>query len=231
MFDRLKKAFLPGPAFLVEPVVVNAVSDWASGQGLSYAGSNDKNGTTDGFILTGKISGKLWKLESGPASRDYIHGHELRARADLKLNDDVSALIINRPLKEALESRAYEIYTNTLQTTADASLPEEMRWLAMYPEATWNGLTIEFWSRFAVLAEKREHALAWVDARLAELLMGWPEPGLNEQIPFFLMILRGKAYLRMQYTPDDLPTLAHAAKIFTYACETGTSSLTADILV
>ncbi len=231
MFDRLKKAFSPGTSPSVEPVVTNAVSEWAASQGFSYAGPSDKNGTTDGFTLTGKINGKTWKLETGPASRDYIHRHELRARADLKLNDDVSALIINRPLKEALESRAYEIYTDTLQTTADPSLPEEMRWLAMYPEAMWNGLTPEFWSRFAVLAEKREHALAWVDSRLAGLLMGWPGPGLNEQIPFILMILRGKAYLRMQYTPADLPSLAHAAKIFTHACETGASGLAADILV
>jgi hypothetical protein len=38
---------------------------------------------------------------------------------------------MNRPLKEALEKRACEKYTDTLQTTADPSLPEEMRWLAM----------------------------------------------------------------------------------------------------
>ena len=46
-----------------------------------------------------------------------------------------------------------------------------------------------------------------------------------------LMILRGKAYLRMQYILADMPTLEHAAKIFTYACESGLSGLTADILI
>ena len=45
------------------------------------------------------------------------------------------------------------------------------------------------------------------------------------------MILRGKIYLRMQYTPANMPTLNHAAKIFTYACESGLSGLTADILL
>ena len=227
MFDRLKKAFSQAPARPDEPGAVNAVSEWAGVQGLSYTGVTDGNG----FSLTGKIGNKPWKLERGRASRDYIHGEELRARAELKLNEDVSILIINRPLKDALEKRAYEMYTDTLQTTADPSLPEEMRWLAMYPEAGWDGLAPEFWTRYAVLTEKREQALAWVDPHLAELLMTWPEPGPDEQIPFILMFMRGRAYLRMQYTPADMPTLKHAAKIFTYACEAGVSGLTADILV
>jgi hypothetical protein len=34
-----------------------------------------------------------------------------------------------------------------------------------------------------------------------------------------LLLLQGKAYLRMQYTPADLPTLQHAALVFTRACE------------
>ena len=203
------------------------MSDWAQSQGFSYAGL----GEGKGFSIGGKVGDKVWKLERGNASRDYIHGQELRARAELKLNEDVSLLIMNRPLKEALEKRAYEMYTDTLQTTADPSLPEEMRWLAMYLEVGWDSLAPEFWQRYAVLAEKREHALAWVDSHLAHLLMSWPEPAPSGQVPFILMVLRGKAYLRMQYTPAGVPTLEHAARIFTYACESGISAMTADILV
>jgi len=227
MFERLKKALMPSDASGSPPVAPDAVSEWAGTQGFSYAGQGD--GT--GFALTGQVAGKPWKLERGKSTRDYIHGEELRARAELNLNDDVSVLIMNRPLKEALEKRAYEMYTDTLQTTADPSLPEEMRWLAMYPEAGWDSLAPEFWKRYAVLSEKRDQALAWVDPHLAELLMTWPEPAPNEQVPFILMLLRGKAYLRMQYTPADMPTLEHAAQIFTYACESAASGLAADILV
>ena len=231
MFDRLKKALGPAaaPAVLTVPLSAEAraMSDWAHVQGFSYAGL----GEGKGFTISGKIGNKAWKLERGNASRDYIHGQELRARADLKLNEDVSLLIMNRPLKEALEKRAYEAYTDTLQTTADPSLPEEMRWLAMYLEVGWDSLAPEFWQRYAVLAEKREHALVWVDSHLAHLLMNWPDPAPNSQVPFILMVLRGKAYLRMQYTPAGVPTLQHAARIFTYACESGISGLTADILV
>ena len=227
MFDRLKKAFSQADAQGSRPVVVNAVSEWAGTQGFSYSGQGDGGG----FALTGIVAGKPWKLERGKSSRDYIRGEELRARAELKLNDDVSVLIMNRPLKEALEKRAYAMYTDTLQTTADPSLPEEMRWLAMYPEAGWESLPPEFWKRYSILAENRDQALAWVDPHLAELLMAWPEPSLNEQVPFILMLLRGKAYLRMQYTPADMPTLEHAAQIFIYACKSAASGLAADILV
>ena len=121
------------------------------------------------------------------------------------------------------------MYTDTLQTTADPSLPEEMRWLAMYPEVGWDGLPPAFWARYAVLADRREHALAWLDSSLADLLMSWPEPAPNDQVPFMLMLLRGKAYLRMQYTPADMPTLEHATLVFTSACESAVSGLTTDI--
>jgi len=227
MFERLKKALMPSDASGRKAPVLDAVSEWAGTQGFAYTGVGDSTG----FALTGQVAGKPWKLERGKSTRDYIHGEELRARAELNLNDDVSVLIMNRPLKEALEKRAYEMYTDTLQTTADPSLPEEMRWLAMYPEAGWDSLAPEFWKRYAVLSEKRDQALAWVDPHLAELLMTWPEPAPNEQVPFILMLLRGKAYLRMQYTPADMPTLEHAAQIFTYACESAASGLAADILV
>ena len=227
MFDRLKKAFSQAQARPRRSGADSALSEWANSQGLSYSGVQPAGG----FMLAGKIGNKPWKLEQGHASRDYINGEELRARAELKLNDDVSVLIMNRHLKETLEKRAYEMYTDTLQTTADPSLPEEMRWLAMYPEAGWDSVVPEFWKRYAVLAEKREQATAWLDPHLAQLLMSWPEPAPNAQVPFILMLMRGKAYLRMQYTPADMPTLAHAAKIFTYACEVGSSSLTADILL
>ena len=60
------------------------------------------------------------------------------------MSEDVAVLTINRPLKEALEKRAYKMYTDTLQTTEDPGLPEEMRWLAIYDEAGWGTLPPEF---------------------------------------------------------------------------------------
>lgn len=227
MFERLKKVFAPRDVGSDRPDTADDVSKWAGTKGFAFTGPSE--GT--GFVLSGKIDNKPWKLERGKSTRDYIRGEELRARAELQLNDDVAVLIMNRPLKEVLEKRAYEIFTDTLQTTVDPSLPEEMRWLAMYPEAGWDALPPAFWKRYSVLAEKREQAMVWISPHLAELLMNWPEPATNAQVPFVLMILRGKAYLRMQYTPADMPTLEHALKIFAYACESGVAGLTADRVV
>lgn len=225
MFERLKKVFVQRGAATPTAASADPVSEWAGTQGFSFTGI----GEGKGFALAGKIGGKAWKLERGRSSRDYIRGDELRARAELKVNDDASVLIMNRPLKDALEKRAYQMYTDTLQTTADPSLPEEMRWLAMYPEVGWEGPSPAFWKRYSVLADRREHALAWVDTHLAELLMSWPDPGPGTQIPFMLILLRGKMYLRMQYTPADMPTLEHAAQIFTCACEAALTGLAIDI--
>ena len=160
MFDRFKKVLLQTATRPDKPLVANSVSVWAATKGLSYHAGRDGVGDVDGFTLAGKIGNKVRKLEQGCASRDYIHGQELSARAELKVNVDVSVIIINRPLKDILERHAYEVFTDSLQTTADPSLPEDMRWLAPYPEFTWESLAPEFWMRYAVLAEKREEALA-----------------------------------------------------------------------
>ena len=43
--------------------------------------------------------------------------------------------------------------------------------------------------------------------------------GARADVPFMLLLLQGKAYLRMEYTPAALPTLQHAALVFTCACD------------
>jgi hypothetical protein len=45
------------------------------------------------------------------------------------------------------------------------------------------------------------------------------------------MILRGKAYLRMEYSKTDMPTLEHAAQIFTTACEQALAGLSTDLSI
>lgn len=226
MLDHLKKVF-SREAKPQEPEAPDVVPEWASTQGWSYCGTQKGQG----FHLSGKVSGKAWKIECGPSSRDYILGEELRARADLQINPDVAVMIINRPLKESLEKRAYAIYTDTLQTSVDSSLPEEMRWVAQYKEVGWASLLPEFWERYAVLADRREDALAWIDNNLAELLLHWPTPGPDAQTPFILMLLRGKAYLRMHYNPPHIYTLQHASIIYTSACESAVAGLSTDILL
>ena len=232
MFDRIKKALLGEPRedakeTLGPPsqMAAGAVSEWANTRGFGFSVSGDRGTLT----LEGKILGKRWRMELGRPSRNFIRGEELRGRAELGIDEDVAVLLLNRPLKEALEKKAYTAYTEDLQTVADPNLPEEMRWLAMYDEVGWEALPQEFWQRYAVLADRRENALAWLNPALAAMMMDWPEPSPGAETPFILMLLRGKAYLRMEYQPADMPTLQHAALIFTTACESALSGLSTPV--
>lgn len=218
MFDRIKKAFLRDSRDHGDSVLAQAhgpVSEWAATRGMTFSGAALGSSMT----MQGKVGNRPWRMELGRPTRDYISGEELRARAEIAVSDEVGAMVINRPLKEVLERRAYSMITDTLQTTADPRLPEEMRWLAMYDEIGWEGPGDAFWTRYAVLSDAREHALAWVDDRLVKQLMSWPEPSPSAQVPFMIVLLRGKCYLRMQYAPPAMGTLDHATDIFVNACE------------
>jgi len=232
MFDRIKKAFTreakapePDPAPSSQ-LMQGPVSEWAAQQGFSFSMMSEGGQTV---VVEGKVSGKPWRMELGKPTRNYIRGEELRARAELGLSDELAVMVMNRPLKDALERKAYSMITDTLQTTADPSLPEEMRWLAMYDEVGWDSLPPEFWKRYAVLSDRREHALTWIDPPFAEQLLNWPDPAPSAETPFMILILRGRAYLRMEYSPAEMSTLQHAAQVFTSACEAAVGGFTGHI--
>jgi hypothetical protein len=223
MFDKLKKALLGQEVRTPQAASTSGsafapVSEWAAAQGFSFT-----NQEGQGFSLHGRIGGRPWRMETGRPSRAYIEGQELRARAELGLDEDVAVMVMNRTLKESLEKQAYDRYTNTLETTVDHNLPEEVRWLAMFQEYGWDSVPRLFWSRYSVLADEREHAAAWVDAVLANQLLTWPNADAMVEVPFMMMVLRGKAYLRMQQVPGDMPALQHAAQVFTAGCESALS--------
>jgi hypothetical protein len=167
----------------------------------------------------GMVAGKAWKLERAAASRNYITGEEVRGRADIAIDPQISVIIMNRPLKEVLEKRAYALYTDSLETEASPTLMEEMRWLALYPQVGWDRVADSFWHRYAVMTGHRAHAMNWITPKLADLLMAWPEPGPAADVPFILMVMRGKVHLRMQLTPSDANMLNHITRVFTAATQ------------
>jgi hypothetical protein len=211
-----KSPILPGASLSPS----SKVSEWASMQGLGFSQRTDGRG---GYQMDGKIGDKPWRMEQGKPSRDFIKNSELRARAELGIRDSVAVMVMNRQLKNDLDKRAFALYTDSLQTIADPNLPEEMRWLSIYEEMGWESLGQAFLNNYAILAEERETAMAWISPELVNLLMAWPD--YNPATPKILMILRGKAYLRMQYTEGDIPTMEHATTVFTTACELALSSL------
>jgi hypothetical protein len=227
MFDRLRKAFskaAPVEAPSTAPSGVQSqVSEWAGMQGLAYS----SRGEGKGFSVEGTVAGKAWRMERGRPSRDFIRGEELRARAELAVRDDVAVLIMNRHLKEELEKRAFAIYTDSLQTTVDPNLPEEMRWLAMYEEVGWETLSTPFWQHYAILSDQKDDAIAWITPQMCEMLLNWPVP--DPQRPMIMMLLRGKAYLRMLHVADNQAMVEHASALFVCACEAAVSGLSTDL--
>lgn len=197
--------------------------EWAGLQGLSCTLEAGEGA----FCVHGELAGQPWRLERAPASRDYLVGEELRGRSELGISGQVTVVLMNRPLKETLEKRAYSLYTDTLETQVSPVLTEEMRWLALYPEAGWDSLSDAFLHRYAILAERRADAMRWLTPELVDLLMGWPEPAPDNSVPFILMLMRGKAHLRMQALPyagasdvaADLPAQIHAVRLLVSASE------------
>jgi hypothetical protein len=222
MFERIKKAFTRAPeADAPASQFAGPLSEWAATQGFGFSAD-----AVSGVSLEGRVGGKPWRLQIGAPTRNYILGEEVRARAELDIDESVAILVMNRPLKESLEKRAYKMYTDDLRTSVDRSLPEEMRWLALFDEVGWQSLPTEFWGRLSVLTDLRANALAWLDPRLADLMLKWPAPAPSAEVPFMVLLMNGKAYLRMEYSPADLSTLQHAAHIFTSACESALGAFT-----
>lgn len=231
MFQRLKKVIKrdKAPATAVTRDEERAASpqtsmnDGASSHSRSESDSAEGGQVggrwREGSSANGLLDDKPWKLERAAASRDYISGEEVRGRADIAVDAEVSIVIMNRPLKDLLEKRAYALYTDSLETKASPTLMEEMRWLALYSEAGWGSLADAFWHRYAVMTSHREHAMSWLTPKLASLLMTWPNPAPAADVPFILMVMRGKVHLRMQLPSADANSLSYISELFETAAQ------------
>jgi len=195
----------------------SAVSEWASSQGFSCSASPPASPVQ--FILEGKVCGRPWKMEIGKPLRDFVHGTEIRVRADLQALTGMTVVVMNRALKGQLEKKAYHLYTDSLQTTADPNLPEEMRWLAVFQEFGWDNLPRPFWDAYAVLSDDRARAVEWVQPVLAQTLMLGAELGLDMSVPQILVLQRGKVYWRAQYQAGQRAQLDHAIRVLKLGSE------------
>ena len=96
MFERIKKAFQrdakdrndspPSSQLSHGPM-----SEWAASRGMSFS-----SGMGSSVSMGGKVGGRPWKMELGRPTRDYIYKEELRARAELGVDDETAE--IYRPL-------------------------------------------------------------------------------------------------------------------------------------
>ena len=223
MFERLRSVFTRGATSAADRSIATAtqLSQWAKGQGWSFA----FQGEPAQFHLGGVAAGQPWRMESGAPARDYIHGTELRARADLRVAPEVALMVISRSLKEELEGRVYGAITDTMQTAVDDSLPQEMRWLAIYEELRWPELPTSFLRLFAVVGDRTDDAQRWVNAALVSHLLMERVPAERVQAPLLLMLGDGKVALRMQTAARHLPDLQYATALLTTAAAVAAQNL------
>ena len=185
------------------------VAAWAQRRGHGFKRSRD----AQGFVIDGRLEGLPWRLEWGPAQRPYIEGSELRLRMELDLPPDMQMLVLSRPLMDLLEKQTYERFTQGLQTQIDTSTPEEMRWLVMFPKVDMSTLkTLR--PNFGVVASTPADALIWIEGPLANLLEEAANGPLRDAVPFVLMTLRGRTYMRMRLAEPEPATLNTMLAIF-----------------
>jgi hypothetical protein len=185
------------------------VAQWAQRRGLGFKRARD----AEGFVIDGKLEGRPWRLEWGPPQRAYIEGPELRLRMELDLPAELQLLVLSRPLLELLEKQTFERFTQGLQTQIDTATPEEMRWLVMFPKVDLAGHRV-LRSHFGVVASLPEAGRAWLDGPLARALEDASADLLSGAVPFVLMTLRGRTYLRMRLDQPAPQTLGAVLALF-----------------
>lgn len=193
----------------------DALAQWAADRLMSHLPM--LGGT---YALGGRLLDRPFRAECTTAHRDYIQGMELLAKADLDLSHEMHVVLLNRPLKRTLELKAHGRAADggSGAQAPDKTLPEELRWLGMFRDAGWPGPPDAFWARYAVLTDAPELALRWLDSASIGMLMDWPAE-VTAETPVMFMLMRGKAYLRMQIDrPDDRSAALHALDLFEHLC-------------
>lgn len=173
------------------------VSTWAQGRQLQPRMARDE----DAVAVEGRSGSVDWRLEWGPPQRSYIAGRELRLRAEIGGAGDLQMVVINRALQESMERAVFDQYVEGVQTRIDDQTPPEMRWLVMYPKLGGNELG-RLKDRFAAVGNSKGWLAKWVGAALGDGLMAMDLP---EDLPFVLMVARGRLMLRARL---DEPTPA-----------------------
>ncbi|MET0334762.1 MAG: hypothetical protein ABW190_10865, partial [Rhizobacter sp.] len=170
----------------------------------------------EGFVISGGMESKPWRLEWGPPQRQYIDGHELRLRMELGLSSNLQMLLISQPLLENLERQTFERFTESTQTVIDGNTPEEMRWLAMFSKVPYQAAK-DVRMRFGLVSSVPTEAASWVEGALARQLEEASKGFLKSEPPFVLMLLRGRAYLRLQLPQPAVPKMEQAVSLFEVA--------------
>ncbi len=191
------------------PTPWEAVRSWALEQKMTF----NPLGGVRGFGIEGGLQSKPWRLEWGPSQRDYIKGSELRMRIDMGVPAELQILALSKTLFETLEGRAFESFTETTQTLIDHNTPEEMRWLVMFSQATYQAPSAVL-LRMRLIGSSPLEAAYWMEGELAYQIECALSTLLAQDPPFMLMALHNRVYLRVQLHNPQVELIAQAVNVF-----------------
>lgn len=210
MFKHLKRWF----ASRASKHRWKAVADWASDKGAEFKLIQEG----EGFVVEQKAARpRPWRMEWGRSQRSYIEGPELRLRCELGLSADLQMMLMSRQLMDRLESSMFEMYTDTLQTRVDTDMPEEGRWLVMFPKfSDFNSKVLR--GKFGAVCMSKEAIATWLQGNLATSLEQACDGVLSHDPALVMLTQRGNLYLRMSMSDPDPITFETLLRLFDVAC-------------
>jgi hypothetical protein len=203
MLEGIKRLFSGAPA---EPVKGwEGIAPWAESKQYTFRGVQN-----EGFVIDGRLSATPWRLEWGPSQRPYIHGQELRIRAELGLNAELQVVLMNRELQESMEKAVFEQYVEGVQTRIDNQTPPEMRWLVMFPKLPGSEMpTLR--ERYIALSSIKGWLQQWLEGPLSQAVAALR---IAPEVPLVLMIGRGRLMLRTALAEADIEALLVWLRLF-----------------
>jgi hypothetical protein len=186
---------------------VRGLSNWAQQHNQVFKTVRDERGG----VVECETDDRKWRIEWGEPQRSYIKTSELRLREELGLSPDFQLLVISRKLAEQLEADVFARFTEAMQTQIDNNMPEEMRWLAMFPKVNLSAYK-PLRAKLLVLSSVAPAAEAWLQGEVAQALETALGGFLANDPAFVLMALRGRLYLRLEAESVD-ETLLDATNV------------------
>lgn len=184
----------------------DVLESWAAQRQFGFRRVRDDGGA----VVEGRNGSHNWRLEWGPAQRRWVHGFELRLRAELDFGGELQLLVMNRQLQEAMEREVFEQYVEGVQTRIDDQTPPEMRWLVMFPKLR-GADAAPLKDGFVAVGNHKSWLVRWVDGPLGTTLC---QQTLPVDHPLVLMVGRGRVVMRTEFNQPDAVWLERLVNLF-----------------
>ena len=189
-----------------------ALQAWCESSGWQMRGIREQ----EGFVIDTRGGALEGRIEWGPAQRRYLGSQELRLRGELDLKPVVHALVMPKALMEDVERELFSQFVGGVQTRIDVETPEEMRWLAMSPKLG-AALLGELKAHYAGVSNRTPWLAHWLQGPLGDSLLMRALGPAEVQLPFALIVHRGRLTLRVAMPEPDVATVQASHALFELA--------------